>query len=809
MDYTQEQLILEAEAVSDCAVRYRSNLRIRGTGETQPGHRLLTTLVEPFAKIIEEQLEHASRAKRGPRSRLLPKLKELSPSQLALITIRQVMGSLTERMQKHLVAKSIGTLVAENAEWQMMVAEKGGLAHKVSEQLKTTQLERHRRAVVRKVLNTYSPEHHWTEDEMRGVGEYLLKELVETGLLVSQHNVYNAGKQKTTSWIKPLPAVVELLEAGHARCELLDPILAPMVCKPTRWEGIYGGGYLTKSSCLIKTSNPEYLKEVANADMPEVYDAVNALQEVPYRINRSVLGVLNEAWMSNSQIEGMVDREQEPLPAKNFDADADPEALKRWKRAAAQVHDRNAQKVSRRYAVQATISMATKFAEYPEIYFPHSYDWRGRIYPMSVYINPQSDDIGKGLLQFGDGKVLGEHGAYWLKVHIANVFGEDKVSLDDRVKWTEAHAEEIMACTVNPLDQEFWQQADKPWQALAACYEFTGYMVMGDEYVSHLLIAMDGTCNGLQHLSAMLRDEVGGTATNLVPADKPGDIYTQVLNIVKDELEVSDDIEAELWLQQGVDRNTVKHPVMCTPYGLSRTGMRDQIMGMLRPTMKHDMGASMRRTWGNDVEKCNGHKERAEYVAATYLAPKVHSAIGSVVVASNTVMTWLQDAAKIAAKAGKPLRWTTPCGLVVLQDYQKMKSKPVTVHVGTHKVWFKSVYAVGGINTRKQGNSISPNVIHSLDAAHMVKTVNACVPQGVESLCMVHDSYATHACDVSVLNKVIREEFVKMYSVNILENLQEQFVAQLDEEVSEKFPPLPTLGTLDIEGVLESKYFFA
>ena len=35
----------------------------------------------------------------------------------------------------------------------------------------------------------------------------------------------------------------------------------------------------------------------------------------------------------------------------------------------------------------------------------------------------------------------------------------------------------------------------------------------------------------------------------------------------------------------------------------------------------------------------------------------------------------------------------------------------------------------------------------------------------------VHDSYWTHACDVEVLNKELREQFVHLYSQPLLEDL--------------------------------------
>jgi DNA-directed RNA polymerase len=38
-------------------------------------------------------------------------------------------------------------------------------------------------------------------------------------------------------------------------------------------------------------------------------------------------------------------------------------------------------------------------------------------------------DINRGLLQFNEGKALGKEGLWWLKVHLANKVGRDKLPL--------------------------------------------------------------------------------------------------------------------------------------------------------------------------------------------------------------------------------------------------------------------------------------------------------------------------------------------------------------------------------------------
>ncbi|KAE9608317.1 putative DNA-directed RNA polymerase [Lupinus albus] len=69
----------------------------------------------------------------------------------------------------------------------------------------------------------------------------------------------------------------------------------------------------------------------------------------------------------------------------------------------------------------------------------------------------------------------------------------------------------------------------------------------------------------------------------------------------------------------------------------------------------------------------------------------------------------------------------------------------------------------------------------------------------------VHDSYWTHACDVDKMNRILRENFVELYNMPILENLLEGFQTTYPGLA---FPPLPKRGDFDLQKVLESPYFF-
>ena len=63
------------------------------------------------------------------------------------------------------------------------------------------------------------------------------------------------------------------------------------------------------------------------------------------------------------------------------------------------------------------------------IYFPMNLDFRGRVYPIPPHLNHLGNDLCRGLLSFARRKPLGERGLFWLKIQVANLFGNDKVRL--------------------------------------------------------------------------------------------------------------------------------------------------------------------------------------------------------------------------------------------------------------------------------------------------------------------------------------------------------------------------------------------
>lgn len=65
-----------------------------------------------------------------------------------------------------------------------------------------------------------------------------------------------------------------------------------------------------------------------------------------------------------------------------------------------------------------------------------------------------------------------------------------------------------------------------------------------------------------------------------------------------------------------------------------------------------------------------------------------------------------------------------------------------------------------GLDAKAMKAGFSPCVIHSLDVAHMMKTMAYCRAKGIRSFATIHDSNATHATNMTVMSGELRRAFV-------------------------------------------------
>ena len=552
----------------------------------------------------------------------------------------------------------------------------------------------------------------------------------------------------------------------------------------------------------MRQSAKDYIEKLKQCDLSLEYQCVNALQKTPWRINQFVCDVLRDCWDSGEEWIGLPPRDNLPLPKYPFSKEPkylnedEQVEFKKFKSDRNKIHTFNNKSMSRRIQVERTIQIAEEYKDIDKLYYVWQLDFRGRKYPVESFLSPQNADYSKALLEFSRGVLIeNDDDATWLAIHGANVFGVDKVSLIERELWALSNTEKALKVYENPFTNKWWQEADKPWQALAWCKEWAEYTIAkgsGKPYETHLPCASDGSCNGLQHLSAMLRDSEGGRSVNLIPSARPQDIYSDVANRSTELLKEDDSLLAKQLLEIGVCRKICKRPVMIVPYSGTRHSCRDYILEAL-------------------AEKCTGDNPWNDdfFEPANHLSGIVWQAIHEVIVSAHVVMDYIKELAKLYGEQNKPFEWITPTGLIVRQSYANTKKHRINTHLSGSVVKLTYNKPIGNtVDKRKSVSGSSPNVTHSMDASAVTFTIDKCLKEGITDFAMVHDSYGTHSPNMPLLNNKLREAFVEMYKEHdVLQSLYDYAVTSLEEGTDIPLPPQK--GTLDIEEVLKSDYFFA
>jgi DNA-directed RNA polymerase len=553
----------------------------------------------------------------------------------------------------------------------------------------------------------------------------------------------------------------------------------------------------------MRKSTKTYFQNLEKRDLAQEYDAINALQRTPWRVNKDVLGVMRSVWDSGEEWAGLPAKDSVVPPAYPFEvnpkemSDVELAKFKDWKRSVAAIHRNNAETKGKRIQVERSLQFAETYAKHDKFYYVWQMDFRGRKYPVETFMTPQGADWGKGLLEFARPMTINSDAdARWLAIHGANLFGEDKISLDDRVKWAYDNADHVALTAENPTDYTWWTTADKPFQFLAWVFEFYRWIKDGKGVQTHLPCAADGSCNGLQHLSAILRDADGGSAVNLTPSAVPRDIYADVAQAA--EITVRQDAQngnemAKKCLEFGIDRKLTKRSVMIVPYSGTKHSSRAYIEEAINE--KLDKGAF--NPFGRDIFK-----------ASLYLSDHIWNAINTIIVSAQDVMNYVRDIGRAYANANIAFEWVTPTNFLVCQDYPKMKRERVKTYLDGSIVKMDIHRPIEEtMDARRAGSASSPNFIHSLDAAAMTKTINGCHNRGILDFAMVHDSYATHCTRMPDMVMTLKDEFVIMYEEHdFLEELAQQVERDLG---ADSVPDVPSKGTLEISQVRLSDYFFA
>lgn len=321
-----------------------------------------------------------------------------------------------------------------------------------------------------------------------------------------------------------------------------------------------------------------------------------------------------------------------------------------------------------------------------------------------------------------------------------------------------------------------WKQWDKPYSGMALARLISDYMEAPEQPIA-AFVPRDGRCSGLQHWSALMRssaitDRLG---MELSEAADGMDIYEFVAYNWEQILEET--------YKYMATRKVAKKPVMTFAYSATRISAMDNVIDMFP-----------------DVDR----------KVCCQLGSQLFNTTNEILQPIVSGVEWLKVCVGIICATGTTqISWDTPDGFAASQDYRVTEDKDITVVIRRrkHKITIREdvINDDGSCNPKvsKHKSAIGPNVIHSLDATHLRMVALRLKEVGLPAV-WVHDSFAVHANYIPFLDKVIREEFVKLYSGNYLQALKLQW----EQKYGVALPDEPAMGDWDLNIIEKCERFF-
>ncbi len=702
---------------------------------------------------------------------------------------------------------------------------------------------------------------YWATDQSRKLALFMVSTVVETLEEFEYKNERNDGKEVGYLCCNS----AKYLQDHCSRYRDFSMKTEPMTVPPKDWTKAYQGGFYTTSLNFhynfIKRKNALQ----SHAMMGDTLDiehavGVNKAQQTAYRVNLNVHNTMLALLESGEKVDFLEFTQDTPpellekieCSQEYLEEDAKTELTEEELsayNAARSEHYSNVKEQkteldrfrSKCLSKQSTIDVAVKYAEESALWFVTNCDYRGRYYTHTTTLSPLGSDLDRGYLEFAEGHRLGSQEAINYVAHsVANNFGKDKLTIQDRVMWTYFNTQMLSDIANDPVGNlDMWQFEDDPTQALVSAFEWTAIMENGVDHVSHFINYRDQSCSGLGVFSALLRDATGGGAVNLTDNSTMRDVYTEVLTIAMSDSRLDEALEKlngrdiddrqlgaealqivrEKCPRVFKERKLAKRPVMTMVYASRFITCLEEIYDVLR----------------SDKYRINSILDRKQFnVFSKLLAHAVWMSIGDVVIGAKTGMDWMIDSVKTVATSrtknlpvlvkmeeGKPYKvlsgdkkrqnfctkvtWTTPTGLVVHQSYDQVHTDVLVQRSRSGKaksIYFKSAVS-GLVDVNKMANGINANYVHSLDSSLLTRIVNSYSGE----LSVIHDSFGCHAHLGAELDKVQREQFVKLFEQDLLGKLRQELQDQIGDGSILDAPPF--IGDLDLNQVLNSHFIYS
>lgn len=632
-------------------------------------------------------------------------------------------------------------------------------------------------------------------------GHHMLRIAEQSDIIrIQNHRSYTGRRWMERVLVTFTDDVLQELTKRHSDMISKAALLyRPMIVPPVPHKLDSSGGHLlpyVRKPVVQKFKDvlwDEQVIQKGSTPSEMVIDGLNAMMNTEWTINTKVLEVMENLFKNNTR--------QCNLPAYDFSAfdfgepypeTGTKEEQAKWCQRKEEAYSQWFKEERARGRMLVRLKLAKDLSKHQFFYHVFTCDFRGRANSACDLLSPQSSDFDRGLIQFATPVKQSKQGLYWLKVHIANLFDQDKVDFDTRVQWVDANMDTIRKTAEDPYAmRSFWvsdkKKKNPSFQRLAAIFD-----ICRTDGLTQIPVQMDGSCNGVQHWAAIMKDSDLAKKVNLVEAKIPQDLYQYVADLMTNMMhdDKDKDSNAGRWATQflgywgdKINRAVCKRAVMTDPYGVTLYGIRRYC-------------------------KSEGHLDwvgKDKIAGAVMeLATYIDRALKGTLIEPNKGKIWLKKVADMSSEMGKNLEWTTPCGFHVVHQYYEILSRRSVAKLFNMKELYFGAPDKNTIDPKQVNLAISPNYIHSLDASHMWCTMRRMMLAGVESYSMVHDSYGCHAPYVPMMRQYTNEEFAEMHKEPLLLKLKEE----TEQRLGIVLPDPPETGTYEIDRVLSAQYLF-
>lgn len=328
------------------------------------------------------------------------------------------------------------------------------------------------------IINIYN------NDLIHNIGGLVIDWLREIDLLEIKLAQSNEDSRKNFNMFKVTDRIEKLLVKSQGQfgvnpelgrgVPLTLPKKIPMIVRPNEYlrvknkegeiEEEYGGFLLNKElthdELIIQNWKLKTKSKIE--DINQIYNAVNNISSVGYKINRDVLNFIRlydskfhltltmndtvkNILLKADALENFEDLDSKPSYKNKYTKSSSKlkNKLYKWERLELESYK------SKKYVEDNILALADLFEHVPEFFIPVRLDYRGRIYCITEYLNYQGSELAKGLLLFSKGeKILKTdlNAINYLKIFGANCFGNklEKKSFIERVKWIDDNTENII-----------------------------------------------------------------------------------------------------------------------------------------------------------------------------------------------------------------------------------------------------------------------------------------------------------------------------------------------------------------------------